>query len=503
MVHNFLVWLSGIRVKRIYRKAHNPIQSQNKIFKKLIRLGRFSMWGEVYDFKKIKDISDFQKRVPLSTYEDLYPWIEQMLDGKRSILWPGKVKLFAKSSGTTNARSKYIPVTKTFLKNCHFKGGKDMLALYLNKNSTSQFYKYHTLAIVGSLAPSPSDPTIICGDISAVITRNLPWWAQSRRIPHLNVALLPSWEEKAERIIDAAKHFNVSVLAGTPTWISLLLEGIKNRYKNKTIYERWPHLEVFFHGAVSFKPYKTLFDQLLPDNKVKFVELYNASEGFFAIQDREDSSDMLLMVDYDVFYEFIPLSEYGKENQSVLTLAEVTTDIQYVIVISSSAGLWRYVIGDTIRFTSLKPYKIVITGRTKYFINAFGEEVVAENAEVAIERACEKTGAIINNFTAGPIFMTEGSSGSHEWIVEFSKVPNSTELFELTLDQTLREVNSDYDAKRNADAILSKPKINYVPLGTFFEWMKRRNKLGGQNKVPILSNDRTYIDDIMSIVNTK
>lgn len=500
LISNILGSYAVRRVARVSHASKYPKKTQRKVFLSLIQRGRLTDWGRKHSFGSIKTIEDFRKNVPLSTYEDLYPWIERALAGERNILWPGKVKMFAKSSGTTNARSKFIPVTKASLHEAHFRGGKDMIALYLERNPKSTFLFHKSLAITGSLAPSPLHPNILCGDVSAVLTKQLPLLAEINRVPARSIALLSKWEDKAKHIVVRANSFDVSSLIGTPTWVARLVDEIIKKNDVKDIFAVWPNLEVFFHGAVSFRPYRPLFKDLFGD-RVQFVETYNASEGFFAIQDVPDQEGMLLMLDYGIFYEFIPMTEFGNKDATVYTIEEVKEGINYAVVISTSGGLWRYIIGDTVRFVSTKPYRVVITGRTKQFINAFGEEVVVENVEQAVLTACLETGAIIENFTVGPQFMTHKEGGHHQWVVEFSKLPDNTKKFEQIIDETVRSLNSDYDAKRNGDAILAKPIFDYVPLGTFYTWMKERGKLGGQHKVPRLANDREYVDAIMNLIN--
>lgn len=490
------------RIKRIYLTHANAQSIQEPQLLYIVRKLQYTKWGQIYSYNNINSFSDFKNNVPISTYEDIYPWIERMLSGEKNILYPSSVKWFAKSSGTTNAKSKYIPTPKSFLDSCHFRGGKDMIYFYLSAKPDSVFYKKHLLSIVGSLGSSPSGMSKIqVGDISAVIAKNLPLWAQIRRIPRLHVALLPSWEEKADRIIEAAEHYDVSALAGTPTWISMLLQGIRDKHTKSNIYECWPNLEVFFHGAVSFTPYKPLFEKLLPDKKVSFMEIYNASEGFFALQDDMNRSDMLLMLDYGVYYEFIPVNAYNDGSKDTISINEVSIGENYVLIISTLSGLARYVIGDTVRFTSLDPYRIVITGRTKQFINAFGEEVVVSTAEEAVEKACKDTGATIANFTVAPLYIKDGSAGSHEWVVEFVSDPDSFEKFETIVDDFIKNKNSDYEAKRAGDKILSKPVFHYASHSSFYNWMKSRNKLGGQYKVPRLSNNRDYVESLLEFMN--
>lgn len=482
-----------------------PHEVQDEVLKKLIAAGRYTQFGQKYSFEDLVNYEDFKKRVPVHTYEQLYPYIERLLHGEQNILWPSEVKWFAKSSGTTNARSKFIPVTSEALEDCHFKGGKDLYSIFINNYPNTKIFSGKGLAIGGSCRVNEYDPTSTSryGDVSAVIMQNLPPWAEFIRTPSLEVALMDNWEEKIEKLARETARVDVTQIAGVPTWTVLLLQYILALEKKQSMLEVWPNLEVFFHGAVAFAPYKNLFKSLIPGDQMKYWETYNASEGFFGIQDQKDSEDLLLMLDYGVFYEFIPMEEVDKEFPDAIGLQDVEIGKNYAMVITTNAGLWRYSIGDTIKFTSTSPYRIRISGRTKHFINAFGEEVIIENAETAITRACELTGAVIDNFTAAPIYLEKSKRGGHEWIIEFRTQPTSISEFTEVLDQTLRKVNSDYDAKRAHDIALVAPKIHSVSEGTFYNWMKKRGKLGGQNKVPRLSNSREFVDDILAMVAEK
>lgn len=482
-----------------------PHEVQDEVLKKLISAGRYTQFGQKYSFEDLVNYEDFKKRVPVHTYEQLYPYIERLLHGEQNILWPSEVKWFAKSSGTTNARSKFIPVTSEALEDCHFKGGKDLYSIFINNYPNTKIFSGKGLAIGGSCRVNEYDPTSTSryGDVSAVIMQNLPPWAEFIRTPSLEVALMDNWEEKIEKLARETARVDVTQIAGVPTWTVLLLQYILALEKKQSMLEVWPNLEVFFHGAVAFAPYKNLFKSLIPGDQMKCWETYNASEGFFGIQDQKDSEDLLLMLDYGVFYEFIPMEEVDKEFPDAIGLQDVEIGKNYAMVITTNAGLWRYSIGDTIKFTSTSPYRIRISGRTKHFINAFGEEVIIENAETAITRACELTGAVIDNFTAAPIYLEKSKRGGHEWIIEFRTQPTSIGEFTEVLDKTLRKVNSDYDAKRAHDIALVAPKIHSVSEGTFYNWMKKRGKLGGQNKVPRLSNSREFVDDILAMVAEK
>lgn len=501
-LNSILTWVMKKRMHQMELFMKYPHEVQDEVLKKLLHMGRGTAFGNKYGFDDLVRLEDYKQRVPVSTYEQLFPYIDRTMRGEQNVLWPTEIKWFAKSSGTTNARSKFIPVSVEALEDCHFKGGKDLLSIYVNNFPDTQIFSGKGVAVGGSHKVNEFDPSSSSyyGDVSAVIMQNLPPWAQFIRTPSLDVALMDNWEEKIVLLASETAKENVTNIAGVPTWTVLLIQRILEMEKKSNILEVWPNLEVFFHGAVAFQPYKNLFKSLIPSDQMRYWDTYNASEGFFGIQDTKDSDDMLLMLDYGVFYEFIPTDEMGKENPETVGLADVEIGKNYAMVISTNAGLWRYSIGDTIKFTSTSPYRIKISGRTKHFINVFGEEVIIENAETAITQACEQTGAVIDNFTVGPIFLEKAMRGGHEWIIEFKVKPESLDKFTRLLDEALRKVNSDYDAKRAFDLALMMPKVHSVEEGTFYNWMKKRGKLGGQNKVPRLSNSREYVDDILEMI---
>lgn len=490
------------RIHQIELFIKYPNEVQEELFKKLLSTARYTEFGMQYDFGSIQTYEQFAERVPIQTYENIFPNIERMMRGEQNILWPSEIKWFSKSSGTTNARSKFIPVSQEALEDCHFKGGKDLLSIYVNNFPETKLFNGKGLAVGGSHQINELDPTATSyyGDVSAVIMRNLPPWAQFIRTPSLETALMGNWEEKINKLALESAKDNVTNIAGVPTWTILLIQKIVELEKKNNILEVWPNLEVFFHGAVAFAPYRKLFQTMIPSDKMQYWETYNASEGFFGIQDQKNSEEMLLMLDYGIFYEFIPTEEIESENPRAVRLSDVELDKNYAMVISTNSGLWRYNIGDTIKFTSRYPYRIKISGRTKHFINAFGEEVIVENAEAAVTKACEFTGAVIDNFTAAPVYLDEGKKGGHEWIIEFKVQPTNLDEFSRILDETLRGINSDYDAKRAHNLALIPPKVHSVNEGTFYNWMKRRGKLGGQNKVPRLANSREYVDDILKMM---
>jgi hypothetical protein len=501
IINSILTWVMKKRIHQIELFMKYPHEVQDEIFKKLLYTAKGTEFGQRYDFNSIQSYDQFRDRIPVYTYEEIFPYIERLMRGEQNILWPSEIKWFSKSSGTTNARSKFIPVSQEALEDCHYKGGKDLLSIYVNNFPQTTIFDGKGLAVGGSHQQNDYDPsaTSYYGDVSAVIMQNLPVWAQFIRTPSLETALLSNWEEKIEKLARETAKENVTNIAGVPTWTILLIQKIVDLEKKNNILEVWPHLQVFFHGAVSFTPYRSLFKSLIPSDSMVYWETYNASEGFFGIQDQSDSEDMLLMLDYGIFYEFIAVDDLEKDHQKALRLGEVRLNTNYAMLISTNAGLWRYNIGDTIKFSSLAPYRIRISGRTKHFMNAFGEEVIIENAETAITKACEATGAIIDNFTAAPVYFEEGTKGRHEWVIEFKKEPAALSEFAAVLDQTLRLINSDYDAKRAHDLALTAPAVRVVREGTFYNWMKKRGKLGGQNKVPRLSNSREFVEDILNL----
>lgn len=501
-INSILTWVMQKRIHQIELFIKYPHEVQEELFKKLIQTAKHTEFGEHYDFSSINTYDQFRQRIPIHTYEKTFPYIDRLMKGEQNILWPSEIKWFSKSSGTTNARSKFIPVSQEALEDCHFKGGKDLLSLYVNNYPDTKLFDGKGLAVGGSHQVNEMDPTASSyyGDVSAVIMQNLPPWAQFIRTPSLETALMGNWEEKIEKLARETAKENVTNIAGVPTWTVLLIQRVVDIERKHHILEVWPNLEVFFHGAVAFAPYRMLFQSMIPSDKMRYWETYTASEGFFGIQDQTNSEEMLLMLDYGIFYEFIPVEELEKEYPKAIRLSEVDLDKNYAMVISTNSGLWRYNIGDTVKFTSKYPYRIKISGRTKHFMNAFGEEVIVENAEAAITRACELTGAVIDNFTAAPVYIKEGKKGRHEWIIEFKVQPSNHEEFTRILDETLRAINSDYDAKRAQNLALIAPKVHCAEEGTFYNWMKRRGKLGGQNKVPRLANSREYVDEILKMM---
>lgn len=503
LFNSILTWVMKKRIHQIELFMKYPFEVQEELFQKLLQRGKETKYGQQFGFGDLRNLEGFQKRVPIVSYEQLAPYIERLMKGEQNVLWPSEVRWFAKSSGTTNARSKFIPVSPEALEDCHFKGGKDLISIYVNNYPESKLFTGKGLTIGGSQQINQFDKNAnsYYGDVSAVIIKNLPLWVQVVRTPSMEIALMEEWEEKIEKMASTTLEENVTSITGVPTWTVVLLQRILEITGKSNILEVWPNLEVFFHGAVAFPPYRELFRTLIPSDGMRYMETYNASEGFFGIQDQRNSDEMLLMLDYGIFYEFIPFDELESENPKTLTLDQVALDTNYAMVITTNAGLWRYKIGDTVKFTSIKPFRIKISGRTKHFINAFGEELIIENAEQAITEACKQTDAVISNFTAAPRYLGDGQKGAHEWVMEFVKPPKDRKRFMEILDTTLRRINSDYDAKRHKNLALEDPVLHVVTEGTFYLWMKKRGKLGGQNKVPRLSNSREYLDDLLEMVN--
>jgi hypothetical protein len=477
-----------------------PYDVQDEWFQTLISSAQHTEWGKKYGYSSIYNQDQFKERVPIQNYESLKPYIEKMMNGEQNVLWPSEIKWFAKSSGTTNDRSKFIPVSEESLEECHFKGGKDLLSMYCDNRPDARIFTGKCLVLGGSHQINQLNTDSCFGDLSAVLIKNLPFWAEFYRTPDMSIALMDNFEEKVEKIARATIDVNVTNIAGVPTWNLVLAKRILEITGKNNLLEVWPNLEFYFHGAVNFNPYREQFKKLIPSDNMYYLETYNASEGFFGIQDQPNSEEMLLMLDYGIYYEFLPMEDLHAENPKTLRLDQVQLNKNYALIISTNAGLWRYMIGDTIKFTSLSPHRIQITGRTKHFINAFGEELIIDNAEKGLAKACLETQAIIRDYTACPIYFEGDEVGGHEWIIEFEQKPNDIERFTDLLDQTLREVNSDYDAKRFKDMALRRPLLHIAANGTFFHWMKNRGKLGGQHKVPRLANDRAYVDEILKLL---
>ncbi len=485
------------RIKHLEHVISRPDEVQQQVLKDLIITARNTEYGRKHGFAGIKSVQDFEQQVPVVSYEDLLPIINRMLKGEANLLWPEKIRWFAKSSGTTGARSKLVPVSKEGLEQCHFRGGRDMLAIYLHNHPGSKIFSGKNLSIGGSQVNSFGNSDVSVGNISAIVMKNLPLWAQLKRTPGLKVTMMNNWEEKVRKIAAITTRQNVTCLAGSPMWMLLLLQQIAKDHKLSHIQDIWPNLEVFFHGSVSFGPYKQLFHSLDRNQSLHYQEIYNATEGFFAMQDQTDDPSLLLMPNYGIYYEFISEKDFSNPNPKIIPLSQVELGKYYSVVISTNSGLWRYKIGDTIKFVSKNPYRFLISGRTKHCINVFGEDFFAEQAERAIQAACEQTGCILQDFTVAPYFYDRSKKGYHEWLVEFVKSPRNHREFVTTLDQELQRLNEDYAEKRKEDIAIERPLVREVPPGTFYQWLKSRGKLGGQHKIPRLSNSRDYLEEIL------
>lgn len=502
IINSLLVRYFLRRLRRIESFKNNPIEVQSKNFSYLLKKAQKTAFGGAFGFQRInqeKNFSNayqlFKEQVPLFSYDDFKDWITRARSGEKNIIWPGKIKMFSKSSGTTSDKSKFIPVTKNSLENCHYKGGRDAFAAYFKNNPDSRLFTGKILGLGGSMRKDELNQDNICGDVSAIIISNLPKWIQLMRVPKRSIALLEDWENKLKSIISDTKNQNVVGLAGVPAWVLVLLRNMEES-TGKKITEIWPNLELFIYGGVALGPYREQYEKIC-GNKMRYLETYGSSEGFFGVGDEKDRDDMLLMLDYEIFYEFVPLEELDKPNPKAYSIGEVELNRNYAIIISTSGGLWRYIIGDTIKFTQLNPYRFIISGRTKSFINVFGEELMVDNANRALASACSITGAAVQEYSAAPVFTEENVKGGHEWLIEFSQEPNNLEDFARILDEELQKVNSDYETKRYKDITLARLKLVKARSGLFRDWLASKNKLGGQNKVPRLVNDRSLIEEML------
>ncbi|MBK6521031.1 MAG: GH3 auxin-responsive promoter family protein [Sphingobacteriaceae bacterium] len=494
IINSIASWLMKKRMHQIELFMKYPVDVQMEWMHNLLNSAQETEYGKKYNFNEINSYEQFKKQIPLNDYESLKPYIERNRKGEQNLLWHTDIKWFAKSSGTTD-KSKFLPVSLEHLDGCHYRGGRDMVTLHCINNLETQLFTGKNLALGGSFKEDHfGDHQSFHGDVSAIIIQNLPMWAEFFRAPNVSIALMDEWESKLEKLADTMTNENVTSIAGVPSWMLVLLKRILERSGAKTIKEIWPNFEVYFHGGVSFGPYKEQFKQLFGSDKVSYLQLYNASEGFFGIQDQANSDEILLMLDYGIFYEF---QELGQD-KPVISLDEVKAAVDYEIIISTNAGLWRYRLGDVIQFTSINPYRFIITGRTKQFINVFGEELMVHNADSAIAAACEKTHAMVRDYTVAPVFMNE-NAGAHEWLIEFERQPNNFEFFVALLDESLKKQNSDYEAKRYNNYVLHSPVVKNMPQNSFYNWLKFNNKLGGQYKVPRLNNKRDTLEEVLKV----
>lgn len=498
LVNSILSWIMKKRIHQIELFMKYPCEVQDELMSRLITLARFTEYGKKYDFSSIENYTDFVTRVPVNDYESLKELIGRTMHGEQNLLWHSDIKWFAKSSGTTSDKSKYIPVSDESLEDCHFKGGKDMLSIYCNNYPETQMFNGKLLTLGGSHSINTFNNDSYSGDLSAIIIQNLPIWIQAMRTPEVSIALMEEWEEKIETVARLTINENVTNMAGVPSWTLVLLKRVLEITGKKSIMEVWPSMELFIHGAVNFNPYRVQFEKII-GKKINYLETYNASEGFFGIQDQKNSEEMLLMLDYGIFYEFIPMDEIEKEHPATVPLSEVELNKNYAIVITTNAGLWRYKIGDTVAFTSINPFRIKITGRTAHYINAFGEELIIDNADKAIVAASLRTNSLVREYTAAPIYFSDNNNGAHEWLIEFDKPPQSLSDFALVLDEELKKLNSDYEAKRYKNMTLRLPVVHQLKTDSFYSWLKSNNKLGGQHKIPRLANNRKYVDELLNI----
>ena len=493
--------LARMRLWRIDAWKQNPQDAQREVLQDLVTSAQYTEFGRKYNFSNLFTVRDFKNAVPIHEYEDLKPYVERMMHGEQNILWNTPVYWFAKSSGTTSDKSKFIPVSEESLEEGHYKASKDVLSMYYQYKPDSALLTGKGLLIGGSHSINPMNTQAQYGDLSAVLFQNSPFWAHWLRTPDLSIALMDEWESKIERIAEATIRENVTSVSGVPTWTLVLFKRILELTGKKNISEVWPGLELYMHGGVSFTPYREQFNRLI-GRDINYLEMYNASEGFFAAQEKPGDDGMLLFPDHGIFYEFMPVSEYGKKNPQTVGLRDIILGRNYAPVISTNGGLWRYLPGDTVRFTSVYPYRLVVSGRLKHFMNAFGEEVIVDNTDKAIAMACERTGAIVNDYTAAPIYFSNQANGAHEWLIEFEQAPDKLDWFVEELDNALKAINSDYEAKRHKSIALGLPVVRPLQKGSFNEWLRRKGKLGGQHKVPRLSNERKFLEDILATVET-
>lgn len=496
---SFIRPIFNSRLRAIEKYGTHAEEIQRKVLDHLIHSAANTEWGNHYHYNTLHSYEDFAKAVPVSTYDELKGYIDRMRHAESDLLWPGKVKWYAKSSGTTNDKSKFIPVSSTGLHDTHYRGGTDVVAIYLQNNPLSSLFDGKALILGGSHSPNYNVAGSLVGDLSAILIENINPLVNLVRVPSKRIALLNDFEEKRDRIAEIAVKKHVTNISGVPSWMMAVITRMLEITGKTYLDEIWPDLEVFFHGGVAFTPYRDQYHRLIRSTKMHYMETYNASEGFFGIQNDPSDPSMLLMIDYGVFFEFIPLEDVGTDHPTILPLWKVEVGRNYAIVISTTCGLWRYQIGDTVKFTSTKPYKFIISGRTKCFINAFGEELIVDNAEKGLHEACRQTNAVVNEYTAAPVFMNNEGKCRHQWVIEFEKEPADIQEFAKILDLTLQHINSDYEAKRHKNITLQSLEVVNAHKGLFNEWLKRKGKLGGQHKVPRLSNNRNIIDEVLRI----
>jgi hypothetical protein len=492
--------LARMRLWRIKNWINHPVAAQREVLQDLVTSAQYTDFGKQHHFSRLFSVKEFKLHVPIQEYEDVEPYIKKMMEGQENVLWNTPVKWFAKSSGTSNSKSKFIPISVESLQENHFKASKDVLTNYYNNFPSSDLLTGKGLVVGGSHQINHLNEDIQYGDLSAVLMQNTPFWGQWLRTPELSVALLDDWSEKIESLAQSTANENVTSLAGVPTWTLLLLKRILEIKQKNTIKEVWPNLELYINGGVSFIPYREQFEKII-GGPINYLEIYNASEGFFAGQENPDDDGMTLFTEHGIFYEFMPIEEYGKKLPATVGLDKVEINKNYALIISTTGGLWRYLVGDTIKFTSINPYRIKVTGRLKHYINAFGEELIVDNSDRAIAMAAQQTHSVVADYTAAPIYFSDNKNGAHEWLIEFNQEPQNLEQFIEALDKSLKELNSDYEAKRFKNIALDVPKVQILPKGTFNKWLESKNKIGGQHKIPRLSNERKIIEEVRLIAN--
>ncbi len=488
-------------LKRLSRYASEPEKVQLEVLLRLVKKAKNTEWGKKYNYDSIRTYEDFKSRVPLQTYEEVKPYVERLRAGEQNLLWPSEIRWFAKSSGTTNDKSKFLPVSRESLKDTHYRGGQDAVAMYLAQNPDSRFFSGKGLILGGSHSPNLNTNHSLVGDLSAILIENIHPFVNRFRVPSKQIALMEHFEEKIEAISNTTCDTNVTNLSGVPSWMLVVIKRLLDKTGKQSLEQVWPNLEVFFHGGVAFTPYREQYNEIIRSSKMHYMETYNASEGYFGTQSDLTDPALLLMIDYGIFFEFIPMDEFEKPHPKVCSLTEVEIGKNYAVVISTSAGLWRYIIGDTVKFTQKNPYKFIISGRTKHFINAFGEELIVDNAEKGLAKACAATGAKVLDYTAAPVFMDANAKCRHQWLIEFAQMPDDLGKFAKILDDTLKEVNSDYEAKRQKDIALQPLEVVVARKNLFNDWLDGKGKLGGQHKIPRLSNSRQYIEEMMALNN--
>ncbi|MCX6352633.1 MAG: GH3 auxin-responsive promoter family protein [Bacteroidetes bacterium] len=497
LMNNIFRWFIIDRLADIERFMESPLATQEFLRRQLITAAEETEWGKKYNFSNLRRYEDFQKAMPIQDYNSLKPYIDRIMRGEQNVLWHSPITWFAKSSGTTEDKSKFIPVSYEAFQECHFRAGKDMYALYYQTNPEANVIDGKALVMGGSQQVNQLNQNSHYGDLSAILTQNLPIWAEVKRAPERSIALMDDWEKKIEKMANSVLKENITNIVGVPTWTVVLIKYLFEMTGKDNLVDIWPNLQLYIHGGVSFSPYHELFHKYIRSSNMHYMETYNASEGFFGIQDDENRDDMLFLLNHGIFYEFIPIDKMDDENPEAIPLEDVKLGHSYAIIISTNSGLWRYKVGDTIRFTSTSPYRIQVTGRTTHYINAFGEELVVDNAEKAIAYASVKHHCTVQDFTAAPVYFSEKGSGAHEWLIEFENPPENIEAFINSMDEKLKQLNSDYEAKRHRNIALGMPIVHQLPKGTFYNWMKKRGKLGGQNKVPRLANHRKFVEEIM------